>query len=139
MPKLSAIVKQTKSVEVDIPMFAVKLNILYYPGVFTPRYEDRISSGLLETKDESTRLQKALDAENPQEVAEVLAQLKDKKQNYTVSMLDGLLADWDITDDDEIKLECNYENISDVPYPILNAIFEKIQGDMSPKAMNSGS
>lgn len=131
--KLSAISAHVRSLKLEVDMFNIELNISYYPGKFTPQYEDqvqRLSELAIENigKETVTMLD---DSGNT-----VVINTPQELQNYMVNILAGLLASWDITDDDGILLPTTPANIYVVPYPLLRAIMTAIKADMVPNEKN---
>lgn len=133
--KLSALVSLDRPLSFVSALFGCTIDFRYYPGVFTPEYENVIEANVLGKSAKNvavistptSSLAEAADSEAPTESpAPVLV-------NYTVEMVSGLLASLGITDDNGIEFPPTPNNVAKIPYPILHGMFKAIKDDMIPK------
>lgn len=141
MPKLSAIKKITKGLDVVIgPLDDLPIKVRYYPAKYTPEFEDSLDRMFtsIDIQTIETDIEAMVDGEDLSEEDKV----KKKSdvtilKNYVVNLMVELLDSWDITDDDDIPITINVDGVKGVGYVILKQIFRDISVDMSPKEKTS--
>lgn len=151
MPKVSALKKISKRLEVYIEVLQCKIEIYYFPGIFSPAFEAaierKISNNLahaLSSIEEKGKKQGIDPVDVKPEVVdgednELIDAINAAKFNAMVHTLHGLLDKWDLSDDDDVHLPVTPEILVDLGYPVLSAIFEEIKEDMKPKKAKSSS
>lgn len=110
MAKLSKLKNRTRAFEVNVDGEVVKG--LFYPGVYTPKFEEELNS-IQEDDPEANR---------------VLA----KK-------LCALVAEWDLEEDDGSKVPISVEQLIDIPYDVLIGIMMEIGRNLFPNKKTSVS
>src|ERR1051326_4356046 len=98
MPKLSTIVKATRSVDVEFA--GEKVSVSYFPA----KYNSGLQSELRELR---KRIETKLAKEE---------KLTPEEEEIGAAKLVRVLAGWDITDDDEKFLPCSLENLAALGY-----------------------
>lgn len=137
MAKLSMIHEHTKRVVYESKLFGAVVQVDYYPGRFTPEYEQKvedlirqmIQDQIIQRPDEETPGAPLSDAEAA--AAAITGKPVPRAIiNHTTQMLAGLLHWFDLEEDDGKVIPPTADNLVRVPYPLLYGIFKKIKEDM---------
>ena len=104
MPKLQSIMKPMETLTVSFG--TETLTVKYRPQYLTPEFEDKLKS--LESDKEAT--------------------------SAFVELFCGIVAGWDLTNDEEQPIPITPEALKSVPYEILGNVMEKVQEAVVPNS-----